>query len=260
MKIKEKIHDKYCEMLYKFHEISSINNSAAIIHQQTFLPYKNIMDGKSLVVCGAGPTLQKYQPIEGAYHIALNKAFLYDKVKFDFLFSQDFDGIKTVQQELINYRPDTCVKFFGHQNGTHKEIPETLAIKCKAKRFYTDIAATLNGYRSKFVYDIDARPIGNLPNVGLSSLQFALYMHPAVLYIVGCDMSGAHFSDKNMSKKEVKAEEKELNSHWKSDQEKLINKWLELKQFAEIHYPDTKIISVNPIGLKGIFEDLYQEK
>lgn len=39
---------------------------------------------------------------------------------------------------------------------------------------------------------------------------------------------------------------------------KLIGNWIMLKKFAETYYPDTKIISVNPVGLKGIFTDLYQ--
>ena len=34
----------------------------------------------------------------------------------------------------------------------------------------------------------------------------------------------------------------------------------EIKKFVETYYPETEIISVNPVGLKGIFKDLYQEK
>ena len=30
-----------------------------------------------------------------------------------------------------------------------------------------------------------------------------------------------------------------------------------LKDFVDDYYPDIKIISVNPVGLKGLFEDMY---
>ena len=33
--------------------------------------------------------------------------------------------------------------------------------------------------------------------------------------------------------------------------------WKELKRFAEVYYPTTEIISVNPVGLRGMFKDLY---
>jgi len=32
-----------------------------------------------------------------------------------------------------------------------------------------------------------------------------------------------------------------------------------VKKFAALHYPDTEIISVNPVGLKGMFHDMYTE-
>lgn len=32
------------------------------------------------------------------------------------------------------------------------------------------------------------------------------------------------------------------------------------RYFAKQYYPNTEIISVNPVGLKGIFTDLYTEK
>ena len=30
-----------------------------------------------------------------------------------------------------------------------------------------------------------------------------------------------------------------------------------MKEFAGLHYPETEIISVNPVGLKGIFKEIY---
>ena len=37
--------------------------------------------------------------------------------------------------------------------------------------------------------------------------------------------------------------------------------WIEgyekLKTFARRYYPDTELVSVNPVGLKGVFNDVY---
>ena len=41
--------------------------------------------------------------------------------------------------------------------------------------------------------------------------------------------------------------------------DRVIQKWMDLKAFAKAFYPDVEIISVNPVGLKGIFKDEYQE-
>ncbi len=32
-----------------------------------------------------------------------------------------------------------------------------------------------------------------------------------------------------------------------------------MKGFAKTYYPETEIISVNPVGLKGLFHDVYTE-
>lgn len=32
-----------------------------------------------------------------------------------------------------------------------------------------------------------------------------------------------------------------------------------MKMFAKQYYPDTEIFSVNPVGLKGLFKDMYTE-
>lgn len=39
-----------------------------------------------------------------------------------------------------------------------------------------------------------------------------------------------------------------------------VRSWKFLKTFVDDYYPDIKIISVNPVGLKGLFEDMYTRK
>lgn len=259
MSLKEKVFKKVLELMEMMAVEESKNISTAILHQKTFLPFKNLCDNeREVVVCGAGPTLQQYKPIEGAVHIALNRAFLYEKVDFDFIYAQDFDGIRMVQKELIDYKGNQCVKLLGTQCGGKKEIPESLALKCGALRFNTDVYIYRNGNKSQFVADIDSRPVGNMSDVGIAAMQFALYLNPSVLYIVGCDMSGGHFSNKNQSDLEKKQEDDAQEKYWKEEYDKKIEQWKKMKEFAHTYYPDTRIVSVNPVGLKGLFEDMYQ--
>ena len=39
----------------------------------------------------------------------------------------------------------------------------------------------------------------------------------------------------------------------------LVNSWKWVKDFTNRFYPGTEIISVNPVGLKGLFRDVYTE-
>ncbi len=237
--------------------------SGAIINRKAFSPFKNFCIGRELVVCGAGPSLKDYVPIKDAVHIALNRAFLFDKVAFDFIYAQDFNGIKMVQNELAAYRPESCVKFFGTQDdrtlGVYRSnIPFQLVDRCKARLFVTNYFAIDNLWDSKFVYNIDSSAISTFTNVGLAVMQFALWMNPKRIYLVGIDASGNHFTQQGLSEEEKAEEELRITAMWESERERTRKKWEECKLFASIYYPDTEIVSVNPVGLKGIFRDVYQ--
>ncbi len=151
------IKSKVSEAIIRIDEHTTIATAAVALHQKTFSKYKNCCNGeKDVVLCGAGPSLQDYQPIKNAIHIAVNRAFMYEKVDFDFIFAQDFDGIRMVQKELIDYRPDKCVKMLAQKvDVDEKSIPESYAIKCNALRFYMDYYIYRVGFKSKGVKNID---------------------------------------------------------------------------------------------------------
>lgn len=237
--------------------------SGAFINHAAFSPFKNFCKNRELVVCGAGPSLKDYIPIKNAVHIALNRAFLFGKVDFDFIYAQDFTGIKMVQNELAAYRPEACVKFFGTQDDRNlpvyqSNIPFQLVEKCKARLFVTNYFAIDNLWDSKFIYNIDTSAISTFTNVGLAVMQFALWMNPKRIFLVGIDASGNHFTQQGLSAEEKIEEEQRITAMWESERERTRKKWEECKLFASIYYPETEIVSVNPVGLKGIFRDVYQ--
>ncbi|MBR3251959.1 MAG: hypothetical protein IKF80_09655 [Erysipelotrichaceae bacterium] len=236
--------------------ITTINVAASICNNETFKAFKNCNMGRKIALCGAGPSLNDYIPIEDCIHVALNRALLNERIKYDYFIGDDWDGIDFFQDELLDFKG---IKFFGHQIGTYKrEIPESFSIKCNAKRYYTDTYIFGDGFDSRFVADIDKMAIGNMPNIALSAMQILLFTNPKIIYLVGCDASKGHYvQPKKLTKERIETHEKDLAIAVSAN--KTIKKWLELKEFANAFYPDTKIVSINPVGLKGIFEDEYQK-
>lgn len=236
---------------------ASLGIAAYECNKEAFSELKGCCRGKEIVICGAGPTLSQYKPIQGAVHIALNRALLYEKVHFDYFFADDWIGIKFMQEELIRY---DCRKFFGFHFGSGDTvIPETFIERCNGKKYYTDSFAIPNGYRSRFACDIDKLPVANTPNMAMQIMQMAFFMRPDKIYLVGCDASSAgHFTTPKLSEAEIARHDDDMRKCITFEKTK--EKWYELKRFWEIHFPDIRIISINPVGLKGLFEDIYTEE
>ncbi len=243
-----------CKPLTK-REISDLiqkNINTLYLHSKYFSKYKNYYEGKTIVICGAGPTLKFYKPITDAIHIALNRSFLFDKVKFDYIFAQDWRSIKNIKDKFISYNTNYCTKILGTQNNTIEcEIPEEVAIICNALRYNTDNECWPN---CKFALDISTNPFGNFHTVALVALQFALYTNPQKIYIVGCDsVPTGHFTSNYEN-------ENEIQTHIKNQEifsPQMQKEWRLAKQFINMHYPSIEIVSINPVGLKGIFKDFY---
>lgn len=226
--------------------------ATAELHKKTFAGFRNKFAGKNVVLIGAGPSVNKFKPIKNAIYIGLNRAFLLEKVKFDYLFSIDKAGIFGIYDEFIKY---PCVKFVGDQNlGPQYQIPESVINKIKnVRRYKTDA-----GFQSQFATDIESMPLGNFNTVSLQAMQFILYTNPKRVYLVGIDCSGnGHFTD-NTKKKFKGFDLASRGENLAQLTNNSIAFWKSLKEFAETYYPDTEIISVNPVGLRGMFKDLDQ--
>jgi hypothetical protein len=210
-----------------------------IINRDAFSEYKNAFVGKDVAIVGAGPTLNDYVPLKNAIHIGTNRTHMNKKLKLDFLFRQDF---KNYDKEIFQCQ---VKKFIGY-----RMCPESTFLKLtNAKKFVIDFDTP------RIPIDIDIEPLWHGGSVAFSAIQFALWGNPKRIFIVGCDCAGQndplhwhHFDDKDTSKHNlvpIKA---------------LLSGWEKIAGFASICYPDVEIISVNPVGLKGMFKDIYTEK
>lgn len=226
--------------------------SVQAIHSKTFKDYKNKYKGKNIVLIGAGPTVKFYCPIHNTINVGLNRACLLPNVNFDYLFTIDKAGLdlgnENYYKQFFEYN---AIKFVGNQNlGKNYQIPESVILKYKDIKRYETTAGIIP---SKFAFNLEAEPIGNFATVSLQAIQFILYTNPQKIYIVGIDCTNAskqHFIGTFCN---YTASRENLASNDKNN----IKSWTLLKDFLQTYYPETEIISVNPIGLRGIFKDVY---
>ena len=237
---------------------ASLSMAALECNKNTFGDIYGKCRGMNVAVCGAGPSFGKYKPINGTVHIALNRALLNNNVRFEYFFADDWRGINFMQEEICAY---DCMKYLGFTFlGSENVIPECFIEKSNSKKYYTDSFIFKDPFDSRFACDIDKLPLGTMPNIALSVLQVALFMRPKTIFIVGCDATQGHFIEPrslDIKERNKLNEDHEHIASYKSD--KVMAKWKEFRRFAEIHYPDVRIISINPVGLVGIFEDVFQE-
>lgn len=226
--------------------LMALQAEAANVHKDSFSKYRNYHRGREVAVIGSGPSLDRWTGKKDCIQIGVNGTFLSDKVNLDYLFMQDYD--KKMIGLLAQRNMPQCQYFFG----THYMLPSVKPIpfheieKFNASQyfFYDNPRHT---FPFDFTIDISSKPFIVYSSTIFAALQFALYTHPDRIYIVGCDCSDNHFSAHMSDLHNTK----EL--HWN----KITTGWEKFAQFADALYPDIEIVSINPVGLKGLFKDIY---
>ncbi len=209
-------------------------------HQKVFPKYKNCHKEKKLVLLASGPTLDDYEPQSDVLFMGVNRSFLSGKADLDYLFVQDL--ISDIQDQIDEYQGNSCKKFYG----MHYLVPgiaESHADKAHAERYYFVDINMLSPW--PFPIDCSVMPFNTYSSVVFPAAVFALWTGVKELYLVGCDTNlNGYFGgvDKNTL-----------------CLDNVIYGWKKFKEFAEIWYPETEIISVNPVGLRGLFHDVYTE-
>lgn len=252
-----KINIRYCRVKIKYK-----NNHNAVeqalklqslydIHSKVFPQFKNINEGKDVVIIATGPTLAHYtEPIKGAVHIGLNRAYQVKNIKFDYLFCIDGTATKDYIDEIDQL--DDVVKFYGlnlleEEYRPGVRIPE---YHLKSKNSYRYYAYP---YKGEISPNIAACPLVTKASVSFPAIHFALWTHPKRIFLVGCDTTSAPYWDGKGRESDYLQKCDTVNSI-------MLNGYYKLKEFARICYPDVEIISINPVGLKGIFKDIYTQR
>lgn len=211
--------------------------------QSGFEQYRNLHKGQSMAVVATGPSLNDYQPIPGVISIGVNKAYRKKDLNFQYYFVQDYAAVKDYVEELEGV---DCTKFVGQyvqeRYISTVQVPESIREKIGGYPYFTLWPM------DKMLPDISVEPFMNCGSVTFAAIQFALFAGAEKIYLIGCDTSKSGYFDNT----------KQKNVDITMDTEKLIRNYERLKTYADTYFPHSKIISVNPVGLKGVFEDLYQ--
>lgn len=221
---------------------------AKIHHSEIFKGYKNKFLGKSVVLVASGPSINNvdYSKLpDEAIYVGVNMSFLNKNINLDYLFVQDLHADMD-QYKIDSYRGNDCKKFYALLPYRHlynwnlRPIPEYNILKSNAQRFILE-----ENINKRIALNIEVEPFGDFKSTVFSAMQFILYTHPQKIYLLGCDcsLSGYFYGD----------------TQTYLDCDSIIINWNRFKHFTKTYYPDTEIISVNPVGLKGMFKEINTE-
>ena len=227
-----------------------IEESAEICrgNTDTFKLYRNMYYGRDVAIVATGPTVRDYSPLDNVIHIGVNGAWKNKQIPLDYLFVQDL-GPERWNLENIKVGLDEFSGriFIGRytKRAMHRlnGFPEEFFLDNQKVSKYFVTASSTN---EPIYQDICMHPLMDCYSVVFPAIHFALFTYPRRLYLIGCDMGGiGHFYD-----------DKPENLEKTHAFDKMKVGFGRVKRFAHTYYPKTEIISVNPMGLKGLFKEI----
>lgn len=230
-------------------QLYALQNILPELHQKTFGGYEGAFEGRDVVLMANGPTLNKYtseKRIENAIHIGVNKVI--DFMELDYYFASDWTGISRygVLEKILssNAKIFLALGVLSDEYGTTSfATPLDFFQKSRASMFFAMHYASHQIIQP----DISKHPLFGYGSCIHAPFHFALYCRPKRIYLVGCDVSqDGHFND-------GRARER---MHYLA-QQRLLHEWKRMALFAKYYFPEVEIISINPVGLKGMFNDIY---
>ena len=224
----------------------SMRNEICELNTAAFEKYRGCFRGRKVVVCGCGPTMSYYNTMPDAVHISLNGAYVNEKIAFEFLFAHDPGGTNGKPAFIAAFKKISERVFLGKplNGGGFRENYSVLG-EHVSRYFKGD-----NNVGQTIHRNICCAPLTDFWSIYSSAFEFAFFTCPSEIYLVGCDVSMAgHFYDT------ADAAER----YWLNTSVCKVG-YSRLKLFGRQYYPDTKIISINPVGLKGLFEDVYTDE
>ncbi|MBO6179402.1 MAG: hypothetical protein J6O04_09525 [Selenomonadaceae bacterium] len=253
--------------------IADVYIPAAIQHQKVFPKYKGCHKGEKIVIVGGGPSANFFTPFSDAIYIAQNYQIYRDDIKWKYFFSGDwaggkekklFDFVYENRKDVVKFYDYNCIFFCGDNI-----VPEYYREQDNVESFFHDLYNyTLRGWDqitrdgiSELEYDykffanprLDLAPIHNFGTMFHTAFQFALWTHPKEIYLVGADCSNVGHA-KGIGYEDIDKEQpQDLIYSW------YIPAWKKLAEFARTYYPDIDVISINPVGLRGVFKDAYTQ-
>lgn len=245
----EKFQEEITSLKEFIYQTSWLPQKVLSLHKEVFPQFHNIHNNDDVVIVGCGPTLKYYEPIKDSKHIALNRSIRYEKINYDYAFIWDLPATQEEEpgfiQEFLNY---DCIKFVGSflHDDFNVQNDINLPYNNKLYRCYSASRAGLGlPVCDEVIHqDISLFPLADFCSISFGALNFAAYTHPKRIFLVGLDTVQAPCFDGR-------------EHSYQTDN--IMKGYKLFKTFMDKYYPDVEVISINPVGLKGIFKDMYTE-
>lgn len=242
----------------EFKMITEIYLPALVKHPEVFTKYRGMHKGSDIVLFGTGYTVKFFSPMRNVINMGMNRIIVNKNIDFQYFVACDNDPDSEIFESILS-SDRTMIKFFGICNSTRGEtlIPEYMRNRRDVETIYVSAErGTINDAISereqpyKFPIDISVSPLKSYGTTYYVMMQIALWMHPKRIYLVGADCfggNGAHgikVCTENLPR---------FDYRW------FIKGWKYMKDFIHYNYPDIEVISINPVGLRGLFTDQYTD-
>ena len=239
------------DIFYNMYVLQQVPN----IHKN-LVQYKNINIGKDIIIYAGGPSIFDYQDeytTASTIKCGVNgiTALVPD---LNYLITEDtFIQEPHVNQDLDNYKGNNCQKFYGilpHRRLLELNQFEPFTERIKPYNIHNANATQFlisDVFKDRWAVNIETEAIGDFGGAVFSALQIMAYTRPKRIFLIGCDCTNSKCAYHTDRKKQIMHSDK-------------IDGFKAFKEFAQTTYPDIEIISINPVGLKGLFKDIYTEK
>ena len=211
---------------------------------KVFKDFEGKHESKVAVLFGSGPSLQKYKPIDDV-EIQVGTNFIGDFHQFN----QSSDNYDTLDYYFFGDRgrcmsADFKVKIAKFGASEVDGMPHVLHYTEKEIEDFGAYPMSVTNANPIFELDISSNPTHGM-SVIFHALNFLLYTKVSKIYIVGCDCSERLCFDG-----------REIINSGDGTYEMYKQGWYRAKEFIENNNIKTEIISVNPVGLKGLFKEI----
>jgi len=219
--------------------------------------FKNVHRGKSAVLFLTGPTLNDYVPPEdNLIKVGVNTAIFHDGLDLDYFFIQDpgqahhSNSYVSRKEEYDSYRPNIA-KFYGIT------LSKILMDSCNSAgsipyEFSHGEIVQIGNARienpeipAKFSSDFNSGIPAAGGSIAFPALQFLLWTGVSKIYVVGADIT-----DNRRFNEEKSIQNYEGQFH--------LQRWKEFESWVLKTHPEVKIIPLNPVGLRGMFQPKFR--
>lgn len=217
----------------------SLDKSVSRRHTEVFPQFKDTNKGAAIKIFGKGFIFPDSVSSHEGKIIACNKNIEIFTNEPNYFFASEHIASNNYYDQLTT--ANDAIVFFDCANAVNGMLAKrSLQIdQIKNYAFYYGNWRFYDAIRP----DIENSLVAFFGDTVHSALHFALYTNPDVIYLIGCDVYEAGIIKNNRL--------------YAATAEELIIGYKRIKSFKDSHYPNTKIICVNPNGLEGIFEEEY---